>query len=344
MKVNVDRRRIPWLLIGTVVYITAVFVVDFVSPPPVDIWVLYLPLILLLTRLNAPQLIVCTAIVCSVLMSIDIGLTQQDLGWVFILVILGIRLVALWLVAVSGIIIIRGVARRKELEREVLDATSHEQQRIGQELHDNVGQELTALGLMANALAERIEHGSDGSKIISRLCDGLVGVQQHIRTLSHGLVPVPVEAKGLKAALEDLANDTTERTGITVVFSPCEPLEIPDHAVATHLYRIAQEAVANALRHAVPQAIRVSLSHDRENLILTVEDDGTGIQFPLSNQCGVGLRIMQYRAEQIGGMLSLRRRETGGTLVICSLALNSAKDLSDEPSIIPAVQGEDTDR
>src|SRR5262249_20149004 len=155
-------------------------------------------------------------IACTILVAADIFLTQYELGLAFILVILGTRLTALWLVAVSGIIIVRSIVRLKKLERQVLEAAATEQQRIGQEVHDSVGQELTALGLMSNALAERSRRNGEESQIIDRLTDGLVSVQQHIRSLSHGLIPVPVEAKGLHAALEDLANDTTKMSGIPV--------------------------------------------------------------------------------------------------------------------------------
>jgi signal transduction histidine kinase len=320
-----------------------VFVVDLVSPPPVDVWVLYLPLILLLTRLNAPLQIIGAAIACTMLMTVDIFLTQLELGIPFILVILGTRIVALWLVALSGIVIVHGATRRKELERDVLDTASNEQQRIGQELHDGVGQELTALGLMVNALADRSGSGSEESRIIGRLSAGLICVQQHIRTLSHGLIPVPVEAKGLHAALEDLANDTTEKSGITVQFSSPR-LEVPNHATAMHLYRIAQEAVNNALRHASPQLIRLTLQNDGDALSLGIEDDGKGIHYPLEAGKGMGLDIMHYRAEQIGAVLRLRRLEASGTVVTCTLMSNSWKDSSDDQSAVHAIEGENSDR
>jgi signal transduction histidine kinase len=340
MNASLNYRKSAWLLVGTMAYIATVFAVDFLTPPLVDVWVLYLPLILLLTWLNAPRQIVGTATVCTILMTVDIFLTQQELGVAFILIILGTRLVALWLVALSGIIIVRSIVRRKELEREVLETAANEQQRIGQELHDSVGQELTALGLMFNALAERSRRTGAESQIIDRLTSGLIRVQQHIRALSHGLLPVPVEAKGLYTALEDLASDTTEKSGIQVRFSSSGRPAVSNHSAATHLYRIAQEAVNNALRHADPQHITLTLQDDGCGLSLRIEDDGAGIQSPLDQSRGMGLRIMQYRAEQIGGLLSLGRSEAGGTLVTCSLISNSWKDAPDDHSAVPAIEGE----
>jgi two-component system, LuxR family, sensor kinase FixL len=197
---------------------------------------------------------------------------------------------------------------------------------------------------MFNALAERSQRTGAESQIIDRLTTGLIRVQQHIRALSHGLLPVPVEAKGLYTALEDLASDTTEKSGIPVRFSSPGRPTVSNHIAATHLYRIAQEAVNNALRHADPQHITLFLQDDERGLSLRIEDDGAGIQYPLDQSKGMGLRIMQYRAEQIGGLLSLRRRETGGTLITCTLMSNSWKDSPDDQSAIPAVKGENLDR
>jgi signal transduction histidine kinase len=344
MNVLSGERKSGWLLAGIVAYIVVVFVVDCLTPPLVDVWVLYLPLILLLTRLNALQQIIGVAIACTILMATEILLTQYEVGMALILVILGTRLTALWLVALSGTIIVRNILRRKELERQVLEAAASEQQRIGQELHDSVGQELTALGLMFNALAERSHPSGEESQIINRLTDGLVSVQQHVRSLSHGLIPVPVEAKGLHTALEDLANDTARMSGISVRFSSPERFAVSNYATATHLYRIAQEAVNNALRHAAPQQISLTLHNDTNGLSINIEDDGSGIQYPLDAGKGMGLRIMQYRAEQIGGLLRIRRREAGGTIVTCALMPNSLKDFQDDQSAVPAIEGEDLDR
>ena len=139
-------RASAWLQVGAAAYIATIFAIDFMTPPLVDVWVLYLPLLLLLTWLGAPRQIVCAAFVCTLLVTVDICLTQREIGAALILVILGTRLIALWLVAISGIVIVRSTHRRKELEGEVLEAAANEQQRIGQELHDSVGQELTAWG------------------------------------------------------------------------------------------------------------------------------------------------------------------------------------------------------
>jgi two-component system CheB/CheR fusion protein len=278
-------------------------------------------------------------------MAVDIFITQHDLGMFIILVILGTRLTALWLVATSGIIIVHNVTRRRELERGINNAVANEQQRIGREMHDSVGQELTALGLMVNALGDRARTDEEELRIINRLSSGLILVQQHIRALSHSLVPVPVEAKGLFTALKDLAIDTSEKSGIPVEFTSAERLEVPNHTTATHLYRIAQEAVNNALVHAGPEHIELSLHKDGAGLRLSIEDDGAGIRLPLEEGKGMGLLIMQYRAEQIGGLLRIRRRERSGTVVTCTLISNRWKELpNDRSATVSPAETENTNR
>ena len=344
MNVSRNQPALGWLLSGSITYLAAVFALDLLAPQPLDIWVLYLPLIVVLIRLNAPRLIVATAMACAVLMTLDTVLQSRGFGITFILINLVMRIVAIWLVAATGVIIVNSATRRRALEREVLETANREQQRIGRELHDSVGQELTGLGLMANALAQRSESHQPESRIPERLIAGLVRVQEHIRTLSHGLVPVPVEAKGLWAALDNLATDTTQKTGVPVRFHAPQRVAVSDHAMATHLYRIAQEAVSNALRHGNPQHIDLTLLRSRDELFLSIEDDGTGIQSAVPVSEGMGLSIMQYRAEQIGGTLQFRPRDHGGTVVTCALKSNLWQDTSKDVPEDYAVACENLDR
>jgi PAS domain S-box-containing protein len=216
------------------------------------------------------------------------------------------------------------ITRRKELEREavqreVLGIAAREQRQIGQELHDGVGQELTGLGLMAQSLAQRLPEAAAEKRIALRLSAGLDSVHQRVRELSRGLIPVHVESRGLSAALDDLAARTTESSGISVTAECPDWVELPDHATATQLFRIAQEAVSNAVRHGRPRHIRLTLLTEPNGLRLRIRDDGIGIQGGPDPCDGLGLRIMQYRAEQIGGVLQIDPSEGGGTVVSCTL-------------------------
>jgi PAS domain S-box-containing protein len=223
------------------------------------------------------------------------------------------------------------VTRRKELEREavereVLAIATREQRQIGQELHDGVGQELTGLALMAQSLAHRLPQVAAEKSIAQRLLDGLDSVHRQVRELSRGLIPVHVESRGLSAALEDLAARATEASGISVTAECPEWVELPDHETATQLFRIAQEAVSNAVRHARPRHIRVTLLTEPNGLRLRIWDDGIGIRGPVEQSDGLGLRIMQYRAGQIGGVLQVGRSQGGGTVVSCTLPGSNRND------------------
>jgi PAS domain S-box-containing protein len=223
------------------------------------------------------------------------------------------------------------ITRRKELEREavrreVLAITAREQRQIGQELHDGVGQELTGLGLMAQSLVQRLPDTVPEKRIALRLSAGLDSVHQQVRELSRGLIPVHVESRGLAAALEDLAARTTEASGIAVTAECPEWVELPDHGTATQLFRIAQEAVSNAVRHARPQQVRLTLLTEPNGLRLRIRDDGIGFQGLPEHSDGLGLRIMHYRAGQIGGVLQIRPLHGGGTVVSCTLPRSTGND------------------
>jgi PAS domain S-box-containing protein len=211
------------------------------------------------------------------------------------------------------------VTRRKELEREVLEIAAREQRQIGQELHDGVGQELTGLGLMAQTLAQLLAGSAEGERIACRLLAGLDRVQHKVRELSRGLIPVHVESRGLAAALTDLAASTTQASGVSVTAECPEWVELPDPTAATQLFRIAQEAVTNAVRHGRPRHIRLTLLTEPNGLRLRINDDGVGIQREPDRCDGLGLRIMEYRAGLIGGVLRVTPPQGGGTVVTCTL-------------------------
>ncbi len=242
----------------------------------------------------------------------------------------------------------RDLTVRKELQAEVLRIATDEQQRIGQELHDNVQQQLTGLGLLAENLAETLAKSGDGSDVreqagaqppaasAARLAKGIRETLEDTRLLARGLIPVEVDAHGLMSALGDLAAQTSqlrvhnsqsrETALVTCTFRCDSPVEVNDNFVATHLYRIAQEAVTNALKHGSADQIEITLAKDRELLTLNISDNGIGIEqqpaalpaeSPLLN--GMGLRIMGYRAALIGGILKVERLQPQGTRVLCTL-------------------------
>jgi PAS domain S-box-containing protein len=238
------------------------------------------------------------------------------------------------------------ITRRKELEREalqreVLAMTEHKQWQIGQELHYGVGQELTGLGLMAQSLFQRLPDSAAEKRITSRLLAGLDSLHHKVRELSHGLIPVHVEGRGLAAALDDLATRTTEASGISVTAACPDWVELPDHATAMELFYIAQEAVSNALRHGQPRNIRLTLLTEPDGLRLRIKDDGIGLPDGLAQSEGLGLRIMQHRAGRIGGVLQIGSSQGDGTVVTCILPRSQGHDKKESGNRL--CQGESLD-
>jgi PAS domain S-box-containing protein len=224
--------------------------------------------------------------------------------------------------------ILRDLGPRKELERQVAEVAAEEQIRISQELHDSVGQELTGLGLLAEALARKLQKSPTAEdQLAAKLVLGLERVQQQVRELCRGPILAELDAEGLCLALEELAVRTSEHSSIACHFDCPEPVSVADPLMARHLYRIAQEAMSNALRHGRPRQIRLALRRGSAGLCLTVEDDGIGMPalLPFEEE-GMGIKTMRYRAGLIGGTLQIGPAEGGGTLVTCPVRRSNGTD------------------
>jgi two-component system CheB/CheR fusion protein len=226
--------------------------------------------------------------------------------------------------------ILHDLTHRKELEREVVEIASLEQRRIGHDLHDSVGQELTALNLLAKDLAETLQtDAAKASPLVEQLIQGLQRGQQELRAVLRGLLPVAVDTEGLMAALADLAHHTQREGKVSCVFDCPTPVSVADNLTATHLYLIAQEAVHNAVKHAGAKEIRITLQEDG-GLLLRIQDDGIGMPARPSKKRGWGLRIMRNRAAIIGAKLTFEPAQPTGTLVTCMLLRKSHEPQSHE--------------
>jgi two-component system sensor kinase FixL len=139
------------------------------------------------------------------------------------------------------------------------------------------------------------------------------------RSLARGLHPVKAEPNGLMAALEELALRTKKNFHTPCRFICRSAISIEDNTVATHLYRIAQEAVTNAIKHGKSKRIAIGLTQTRDRITVMVKDNGLGFPAKRLKKSGMGLRIMQYRTGMIGGSLVIQKEPTGGTAVICSV-------------------------
>ena len=212
------------------------------------------------------------------------------------------------------------ITERKELEKLVIETSETERRTIGRDLHDTLGQKLTGLAFLIKGLARKLgdklpEEVGAADQIVQLVNDSI----SQVRFLARGLDPMGLGEDRLADGLRELAANTSELFGIPCKFRCDDPVVPDEGAVATHLYHIAQEAVTNATRHAEAKSIAIALAHDARGLYVSVEDDGVGIPSEAERAAGMGLRVMRYRADVIGGALSIERRSSGGTVVECVL-------------------------
>jgi signal transduction histidine kinase len=247
----------------------------------------------------------------------------RTLGRQTILVVILGSLFAIVLTAVSTMVLMADMAHRERLEREVLDISEREQRRIGQDLHDGVCQHLTGIALLCRSHQQRLEamapSEAPGAERITNLINE--GIEQ-TRCVTHGLHPVENDPSGLMEALQELANGVHAAAQLACRFECREPVLIPDQLTATHLYRIAQEAVQNAIRHAQPTTITIQLVAGEAAITLTVTDDGRGLPAQRTKR-GLGLEIMNYRAHTLGAKLTIERGTERGMVVRCVLPRNA---------------------
>ena len=214
----------------------------------------------------------------------------------------------------------RDISRHVKLEQEILAISEREQRRLGHDLHDDLCQRLAGIEFLthrlASDLAARSAAGAPQAKEIAQMVQRAM---TQTRELARGLSPVRLEAEGLADALRELAAGTWKVFGCDCRFHCDPPVLVPDHTVAIHLYRIAQEAVSNAIKHGQARRIEIRLSATGRSVTLAVHDNGVGIPRKAPRRNGMGLRIMRYRAEVIGGALVVEPQVGGGTRVVCTV-------------------------
>jgi signal transduction histidine kinase len=204
------------------------------------------------------------------------------------------------------------------LEKALLRISAREQRRIGQDLHDGLGQHLTGIAFMAKVhesklTAMQVAEAADAAKIVRLVNEAI----HKTRELARGLLPVVSDAQGLMSALQLWAAEVEDLFGVSCRFECENAVLIHDDTVATHLYHIAQEAVNNALKHGEAGDILIRLTEENGRGKLLLKDNGIGIAENRANFQGMGLHIMNYRAGMIGGTLEVARDPVRGTTVTC---------------------------
>jgi signal transduction histidine kinase len=222
------------------------------------------------------------------------------------------------------VVTVRDFTQRVELEREVIASTERERTRIGHDLHDGLAQLLIGVKLLLTALVDKLgavrsPHQPDAARAAELVSRAI----EQTADLAQGLSPIPKRG-WLCDALRQLARQSQQLLGVRCeVLHADAPLDL-DEGAATHLYRIAQEAITNAVKHGSASRIEITCDRIADGLVLTIKDDGSGLAAASTEHRGMGLNIMYYRARSIGGELTITDCPDGGTVVRCTLPLAAA--------------------
>lgn len=212
------------------------------------------------------------------------------------------------------------ITERKRLEREIQEVSEQEKRRIGQDLHDGLGQYLTGISFMAKVLQQKLATKNLPEAVDAGKISDLVNrTVSQTRDLARGLCPVELEQNGLQAALAELAGSIEKLFSVSCRFESKPTVLFDDNAAAVHLYRIAQEAVNNAVKHGKATQIVVRLLAESSGIRLSIKDNGSGLPEGVAGSKGMGLRVMNYRAGIIGAAISIESRPGAGTEVSCSV-------------------------
>lgn len=214
--------------------------------------------------------------------------------------------------------LVRDISERRQLEQAVANAAEQERARIARELHDGLGQQLGGLLFLMNGLHRDLQAAfAPQAETVAQLRDELSTAINQARNLSHELYAVPPQPDGLMQALDNLAERVSNSHGIASEFAS-DTVLVHDPTVASHLYRVAQEAVHNALKHSRATRIEIQFTQQSDSVELRVRDNGIGFS-PEADSHGLGLRTMEQRARLIGGRLRVQTRPGAGVEVICSV-------------------------
>jgi signal transduction histidine kinase len=217
---------------------------------------------------------------------------------------------------------------QRDVERKVLDAMEFERQRIGRDLHDGLGQQLTGISCLAQSLSEKLDHlpelGREAEHIVNRVLEAI----EQARGLARGLCPVQIETMGLASALEDLAYTVERVHGKVCVFEGDNEAELENHDIAIHLFRIAQEAVHNAIKHSDCKKISILLNINEENGLMIIEDDGKGLSKESQKAPCLGFSSLCHRASLIGGTVTIGDGVPKGLKIECSFPIHHNPEIN----------------
>jgi signal transduction histidine kinase len=325
----------PFAAVACVGLVAVIGFFDYITGYEISFFMLYLvPILLAVWRVGAPF-----AVVISVLSVISALGTNIAAGWQFsnwFVPVWNSMMITSFYMAVIRIFVLhrelekhvrqrtaaltQEIQERRRLEKELLEAGERERRRIGHDLHDSLCQHLTGTALAGQVLGKKLADKSlpeaaAANHVVELVEEGI----EMTRTIARGLHPVEMQAENLADNFQELAASASERFKAACKFECPQPVLLHDPSVITHLYRITQEAISNAVRHGKARHINICLDSEDNETVLTVTDDGSGIPDTARNNQGMGLRIMAYRASMIGAAFHIERLHARGTRVTCTL-------------------------
>jgi signal transduction histidine kinase len=321
-----------WIIAAGFALSALIGVLDFLSGWDVSLFLLYALPILIVTWYGGRRAATACAVACGIIWflanyNVHNYASTSAYAWAAIN-----RLVYLLFVAVGGFALKRqqeemrghmdALMRTRELEQEIVRVSEREQMRIGQDLHDGLCQNLAAIDCAAACLradleARALPEADTARMIQSLLKDAVV----EARNLARGIFPVQMDAEGLPAALQELVSTTNRLRQVPVMLEVHGDVKIGDPQVGMHLYRIAQEALSNAVRHAEAHRVDIELTRETKGVTMIIADNGRGFRALHSSSPGMGLRTMRYRARLIDAEFSVDTQPAGGTLIRCCVPL-----------------------
>jgi len=311
--------------------------VDYVTPWQWTMSVFYAPPILLTVWYGPRKLSLVVAVFCALMWFIA-GIGQHPFlsNHAYIWVAFN-RLVYFLFVAIGGMALksqrdairarLEAMTRARALEQEIVRVSEREQMRIGQDLHDGLCQDLAAIDCAAACLKSDLEQravpeAEAAGNIQKLLQDAII----EARNLARGISPVHMDAENLPAALEDLVASANRANSANITFALRGLITIGDTQTAIHLYRIAQEALRNAVRHSGAKNVAVELREEGQQYTLSVTDDGCGFNGSPPSSTSMGLGTIRYRARLLGATCDIQNQPGGGALVRCSLPLHHVSE------------------
>lgn len=329
------RQSKGWLLIWAIALVVVVGIFDYLTGYEVAFYPFYAIPILLVVWFGDRKMAIAISILSAIAwMWADVAsnhvYSREWLRfWEFI-----VRMMFFCLVVLAGAAFkqqrdanlaqIELLERSRRLEQEIINVSDQERQRIGRDLHDGLCQYLAAIGFTADVLKQDLQDESHARAATARdISELLHEAVVRARDVARGLSPVDRDEGGLESALEDLASSTSKLMGISCDFICPEPVHIENNQSAVHLFRIAQEALNNAVKHGHAKSVVIALERNGETVSLRVSDEGVGLDPAMTKRGGMGLNTMNYRARVLGGRLEIHPNTPTGVVVTCTVDMDS---------------------